>query len=564
MHTGSTLSREGSQAVAGYTRASSTEQVLTGHTLDAQDDAIHRFADQREYKLVRIYEDAGISGTRSDRPALKELLEDAEKGLFDVVVVHSVDRFFRDLQGLLKALNHLQKHGVSFVSITENIDFTTPWGKLALAVLGTLAEIYIDKLSAETKKGKRARARKGLYNGHLPLGYCKGNCSSCTDLNGEGYCPRFGGPDLKNEEPSLPLHVHPVESEAIRLAFEWYITGHASDGDIAERLNDYAYTLEDGTVVRFRTKGAPGRFPPGRFRKNSVRELLQHPFYVGKVPYFGRDRSGRRRKRNNPDALYDGLHPALVSEADFAQAQRLREQAGHRNRDGNGHPRVYPLSGLLACWQCRRKMRVNTSNGSRYYNDTTRIERIGNCDQPAIPGEEIEAQVADVLRGICPPSDWKERIDEMFFSGKDLTNVRAEDVRIRARMDRATELYLEGAIDKARFQEERRLCERALSDLYPPEKSGIIQAGLFLERFDKQWSQAVAPGQKNRLLRFAVIVAFASGSKLVAIQLKKPFYAMMQFWRSGSDGKRRSCKTRVDITPPSWNPGHLKRKGCGC
>jgi DNA invertase Pin-like site-specific DNA recombinase len=84
----------------------------------------------------------------SDRPALKELLDDAEKGLFDVVIVHSVDRFFCDLQGLLRALNHLQKHSVSFVSITENIDFTTPWGKLALAVLGTLAEIHIDKLSS--------------------------------------------------------------------------------------------------------------------------------------------------------------------------------------------------------------------------------------------------------------------------------------------------------------------------------------------------------------------------------------------------------------------------------
>jgi len=161
MKVSGSLGRQQYHAV-GYKRVSTADQATEGHSLDAQHDAIIRFASQRGWKLVRIYEDSGISGTRSDRPALEQLLDDAAQGQFDVVIVHAIDRFYRDLQGLLKALSFLQKHDVAFISLAENIDFTTPWGKLALAVLGTLAEIYIDKLSAETSKAwRRSRLRSG-------------------------------------------------------------------------------------------------------------------------------------------------------------------------------------------------------------------------------------------------------------------------------------------------------------------------------------------------------------------------------------------------------------------
>ena len=74
-----------------------------------------------------------------------------------MIVVTSFDHFHRHLLHLLLALDQLRVWNVSFVSITENIDFTTPWDKVALAVVGSLAEIYCDKLSNDTKRGKRGR-----------------------------------------------------------------------------------------------------------------------------------------------------------------------------------------------------------------------------------------------------------------------------------------------------------------------------------------------------------------------------------------------------------------------
>jgi DNA invertase Pin-like site-specific DNA recombinase len=71
-------------------------------------------------------------------------MQDAEAGKFDVVIVDKVDRFYRHLAGLLTALDELRGYNVSFVSVQERLDFTSPWGKLMLTVLGILAEIYLD------------------------------------------------------------------------------------------------------------------------------------------------------------------------------------------------------------------------------------------------------------------------------------------------------------------------------------------------------------------------------------------------------------------------------------
>ncbi len=136
---------------AGYRRVSSQEQT-EGHSLDAQTVHIQTYVQSQGWSLVQIYSDAGISAKKgSRRPAFEQMLKDATSGLFDVVVVDKIDRFYRHLGGLLSTLEHLNNNGISFVSVQEKLDFTTPWGKLMLTVLGMLAEIYIDNLRQETK-----------------------------------------------------------------------------------------------------------------------------------------------------------------------------------------------------------------------------------------------------------------------------------------------------------------------------------------------------------------------------------------------------------------------------
>lgn len=115
-----------SMRAVGYRRVSMREQV-DGFSLDAQENNIRKYASERDWKMVHIYTDAGISAKKdSQRPELIRLMEDAKEGKFDVVVVDKIDRFYRHLSGLLNALDQLNSHKVTFVSVQERLDFTTP------------------------------------------------------------------------------------------------------------------------------------------------------------------------------------------------------------------------------------------------------------------------------------------------------------------------------------------------------------------------------------------------------------------------------------------------------
>ena len=101
------------------------------------------------------------SGKTVHRPAFQQMLDDARQGQFDVLVCHKLDRFSRSLVDVLLTLDELQQCNVTFASASEPIDFTTPIGCMMLVILAFFAEWYLQNLSAETTKGKRARFEAG-------------------------------------------------------------------------------------------------------------------------------------------------------------------------------------------------------------------------------------------------------------------------------------------------------------------------------------------------------------------------------------------------------------------
>ncbi len=512
----------------------STEEQLEGHSLDAQRTTTRALLADRQWDFAGEYLDAGISAkSDSYRPALAQLLEDAAKGRFDVVVVDKIDRFYRHLKGLLIALDTLRERDVTFVSVQEKIDLSTPWGKLTLTVLGMLAEIYIDNLRYETRKGKIARARKGLWNGSIPLGYCDGLCSACTDANGKDYCPQYGGADRSD---GRHLVIHPVEGEAVRRMFAWYLTGEHSDGEIAERLNADGVDLPDGRRIPFRTKGrAPARLP-SVFTKDSVRELMQHEFYSGVVAYYGVDAKGCKRKRKNPLEVFPGEHPALVSPADFARAQELRAMFANRVRRGRKVPCMYPLSGLLLCSGCGKPLRGMTSYGKAYYRDATHLNHAGSCTQKTVRAEVAEQQVVDLLCSVKLRPDWQEWVMNNHFMPQERAALAEAEQAIQARFDRATELYLTGAITKEKYQAEKWQYQTDRAGLRPAALDAIIEAGHVLEGFAQRWAAAETSLAKNELLRLILVGAQIKGHSLTALVVKLPFFPLMRHCPSGDDG----------------------------
>jgi DNA invertase Pin-like site-specific DNA recombinase len=112
-------------------------------------------------EVVEIYIDHGVSGTRESRPELNRLMADAAAGKFESVVVWKFDRFARSAKHLLKALETFQSHGISFASVTESVDTSTPMGKLVFTILGAVAEMERSLIVERIRAGVRNARLKG-------------------------------------------------------------------------------------------------------------------------------------------------------------------------------------------------------------------------------------------------------------------------------------------------------------------------------------------------------------------------------------------------------------------
>ena len=130
-----------SKRAVAYLRVSNLSQV-DGHSLDAQERLFYELCKTRGWISVRVYREEGASAhSESVRkmPVFRQLMEDAKKGDFDIVVVHTLDCWSRNLRVTLESLANLAMHDVALVSITENIDYSTPQGMLMTQLLGSFA-----------------------------------------------------------------------------------------------------------------------------------------------------------------------------------------------------------------------------------------------------------------------------------------------------------------------------------------------------------------------------------------------------------------------------------------
>ena len=129
---------KGARRAVGYIRVS-TEDQTHGYSLDAQRAEIERYCEQNGYQLDRFYADEGVSAHTdriSKRPQLSLLLDHAKQGQFEVVVVPALDRWARNMRVQAEALEILGDAHIGFASVTENIDFTTPEGRLIMKMIG--------------------------------------------------------------------------------------------------------------------------------------------------------------------------------------------------------------------------------------------------------------------------------------------------------------------------------------------------------------------------------------------------------------------------------------------
>src|SRR5947209_3720189 len=151
-----------SPRVAIYARVSTLNH---GQDTEMQTRELRQFAEARGWQVAGEYVDAGVSGAKDSRPELNRLMADAKRRRFDIVLVWKLDRFGRSLRHLVNALAEFESLNIAFVSLSDNLDLSTPSGRLMFQIIGAMAEFERELIRERVKAGMRNAKAKGTRIG---------------------------------------------------------------------------------------------------------------------------------------------------------------------------------------------------------------------------------------------------------------------------------------------------------------------------------------------------------------------------------------------------------------
>ena len=147
---------------------------------------LREYAEHRGWKIAGEYVDHGISGSKDSRPALNRLMADACTRKLDVLLVWKLDRFGRSLRHLVNALAELESLGVAFVSLRDNLDLSTPAGRLMFQIIGAMAEFERALIQERVRAGLRNARSKGKRLGR-PTVVVDRSRIACLRAQGHGW-----------------------------------------------------------------------------------------------------------------------------------------------------------------------------------------------------------------------------------------------------------------------------------------------------------------------------------------------------------------------------------------
>ncbi len=169
---------------------------------------LEEYCQRRNWGIAGTYVDRGVSGAKDSRPALNRLMADACQRRFDAVLVWKFDRFARSVSHLLRALEIFHSLDIEFVSLSEQVDTSTPTGKMVFTVLGTVAELERSLIVERVKAGMRNARAKGKHIGRPPRTFlspedARGNCPRLPTKGGQPARIGIQVPDFRGYRSAL-------------------------------------------------------------------------------------------------------------------------------------------------------------------------------------------------------------------------------------------------------------------------------------------------------------------------------------------------------------------------
>ena len=287
-----------------YTRVSTEDQSRFGHSLDEQEDRLLKLCDFKDYEIVKIYREEGVSAKNTDRPKFKEMVEDMKNGKINKVAIFKLDRLTRSIQDLEFICQLFEEHNCSLESVSEEINTETANGKFFIRMLTILAQLEIERTSERTKVGLVGAAKKGHLSGIPPIGY-------------------------KKIENSKEICIDELKADVIKRIFRMYLDG-SSVCSICKIFN------EEKVLNRY-------------WATTTVDKTLSNQIYIGNIEH------GKKEKENKQ--IFENVVPAIIDKTSFEMVQKRKE----KNLKNYKRKLVYIFMQKIRCPYCNKIMGGSSS-----------------------------------------------------------------------------------------------------------------------------------------------------------------------------------------------------------
>ena len=411
----------------------SSENQRDGYSIEYQLEECKKYLEANGYELIEVYIDEAVSGKSTNkRDSFFRLLADVKKGICDVVVVYKYSRFARNLMEARLYHHQIEKAGVKLVSAMEQIDDSTPEGRMMRNIIMTMDEYYSDNLSTFVQSSMYTAAKKAKYLGGIPP---------------FGFSIDPDGNFIENKR----------EADLVRRVFELRANGVAP-ADILRRFNDEGITSRDNKP----------------FTQQLLNKIFRSEKYIGTYKY--------KVKGYEPVTIPNAFEPIIDIET-WNKVQILIDKNKQKSVKPRTRKNVYPLTGKIFCACCGEPFTGNSkgvvkknSNEQLIYYTCRGQDKLQICKNGSINKEVLENFVFSKIKELILNENIINDIAQLVFNTleHDLSNNNLEDdinslkKQIKAlerKQEALLDLMLDGQLSKDLLNKKTSAINEELSTL---------------------------------------------------------------------------------------------------
>ena len=464
-----------------YLRVSTARQAEHDVSIPDQRKQGEAYCVARGYELTETFVEPGNTATNDRRPEFQRMIEagTSKPSPFDVVVVHSFSRFFRDAFEMEYYYRKLGKNGVRLVSITQELG-DDPMHDMMRRIMALFDEYQSKENARHVLRALKENARQGFWNGSLPpIGY------------------RIVAAEQRGAKVKKKLEIDPLHADTVRLAFKLALEGDGTTGPmgvktITKHLNERRIFTRDG----------------GRWGIGTVHRLLTRPTYAGRHEF---NKRGKNKELKPAEEVIAVEVPAIIDQATFDAVQAHLKARSPKV----AHPQVVGgptlLTGLIHCGKCGGAMTIRTGKGGRYrYYTCSMKARQGAtaCEGMTVAMERLDDLVANHLAERLLDPD---RLEDVLSEVLDRRQERAE-----RRREHIAELNKRAAETELRLKRLYEAIESGVADLDDPalkDRIDGLKATRDQARTDAERASALLQSSAQQAITPAMLRKFASTAR---------------------------------------------------